>query len=129
MLHLPAAAIIVFLDRPHADRQEALSLAFAARRGFQVVSMCPTVDAAVALVTAGLVVAVISALHPRDRGAIEKAGAELFVLRQEMPKRRTVDRVIVRLTAKGLDTQAIAYALELDPVEVRRVRHRKPNQR
>lgn len=126
MPHLPAA-ILVFVDRPHPTRQYQLALEFAASHQLRVASICPTVDAALALVLAGLIAAVISALPTRDGGALEKAGAQLFILRAPPPKRRTVDRVIARLSAAGLDTQAIAYALDLDPAEVRHVRRRRPN--
>lgn len=123
MPHLPAAAILIYLDRPHPDRQEAIGLAFAAARGLRVAAICRNVDAAIALVLSGFISVVISTLDPHDGGAIGKAGAQLFVVRRDdAPKRRTVDRLIRRLTETGLDTQQIATALELDPAEVRRVR-------
>lgn len=115
------AALLIFLDRPHPTKQEAVAIALAATNGLTVIARCVTVDAALALVLARTVSVVVSALPPRDDGALEKAGATVHVARPEpAPARRTVDRLIRRLSDAGLDARQIARALELDSSEVRR---------
>ena len=115
------AALLIFLDRPHPTKQEAVAIALAATHELTVIARCVSVDAALALVLARTVTAVVAALPPRDDGALEKAGAELFIARPDpAPARRTVDRLIRRLADLGLDSRQIARALELDSSEVRR---------
>lgn len=120
MPHLQAA-LLIFLDRPHPNKQAAVAMALATANNLNVISRCSTVDAALAAVLAHTVQAVVCALPPRDDGALAKAGARVYVARPEpAPRRRTVDRLIGRLADAGLDTKQIARALELDLSEVRR---------
>jgi hypothetical protein len=105
-------------------------MALAATNNLSVIARCVTVDAALALILAGTVTAVVSALPPRDDGALEKAGATIFVARPDpAPQRRTVDRLIGRLADVGLDPRQIARALELDSSEVRQKLRRRIGKR
>lgn len=123
--HLPAA-ILVLATRPFPDRQQAVAFAYATAHDFDVVSLCHTLDAAMACVLARTVVAVVCAFDPHDGGAIDRAGGELHVIRREDPrKRRTVDRLAARLARAGLDIQKIASVLEVDSREVRRLLGRR----
>jgi hypothetical protein len=115
------AALLIFPDRPHPNKQAAVAMALATANNLTVITRCVNIDAALALVLAGTVQAVVSALPLRDDGALERAGAMVFVARSEPPpRRRTVDRLIGRLADVGLDARQIARALEVDSSEVRR---------
>lgn len=126
MPHLQAA-LLILMDRPHPTKQVAVAMALATANNLNVITRCETVDAALAAVLAHTVQAVVCAVPPRDGGALEKAGAQVYVARPDpAPPRRTVDRLIQRLDELGLDTRQIARAVELAPSEVRRkLRFRK----
>jgi hypothetical protein len=128
--HLPAA-ILVFFDRPYPERQEQIAFALAVANDLNPLTLCRSVDAALALVLSRHVLWVVAALDPRDGGAIEVAGGKLVVARDglDTPKRRTVARLAERLQALGLDKRAIARALEVDSQELTRLLQRRPRNR
>ncbi len=129
MPHLQAA-LLIFMDRPHPTKQVEVALALATANHLTVIARCVNVDAALALVLSHTVGAIVCALPPRDDGALEAAGAQVFVARPDpAPRRRTVDRLIDRLADVGLDTRQIARALELDSSEVRRKLRRRTRRR
>jgi hypothetical protein len=117
------AAILILIERPLPDKQEAVAAAFALAQGLNVVARCCKLDDALAMLVLQTVAAVVCALDP-GRGArarIEQAGGLLFVARVEPVTRlrREVSQLAVRMYRSGLDTQEISNILEVDPSEVR----------
>lgn len=119
MPHLPAAAILILMDRPHPDKQEALALAAAVQ--FTVVALCYHWRDCLSLVVGKHIKAVVCAVDPGEdaRDAIEQAGAELVVAR-ETRRRRNINGLAERMYKRGIDTQEISQILQVAVSDVRR---------
>lgn len=116
------AAILVLLERPHPDKQEAIALSYAAAHQLQLVSLCHRLDDVVALLLAGTIRAVVAVVDPGPaaRRTIETLGGALHVVREhESRLRREVSTLIARMAAEGLDPKKIAGILDVDTGDVR----------
>lgn len=122
MPHL-LAAILILIDRPHPDKQEALALACAVANQLQVIAVCHRWEDCLPLFTGGHVSAIVAAVDPGDeaRAAYESAGVRLFVAREQHVKvrGRDVNQLAVRMHARGLDSQEISQILEAPLPDVR----------
>jgi hypothetical protein len=119
--HLPAA-ILILLDRPHPDKQEALALAAATAEELHVAALCHQWEDCLALVVTRYILVVVSACDPGSpaRRALESAGARLVVAREEQPRiRRDVAHLAVRMYRRGIDTQEISAILEVCSRDIR----------
>lgn len=122
MPHLPAA-ILILIDRPHHDKQEALALAAAAAEKLHPTALCHHWQDCLSLLLAKHILAVVVALDPGDeaRSAIETAGGRLVVAREAQGRiRRSVSQLVARLARRGMDSQEIAYVLDVPTAEIRR---------
>lgn len=120
MPHLPAA-ILIMMDRPHPDKQEAIALAAAAT--FTVVALCHHWQDCLALALTKHISAVVCAVDPGDgvREAFERVGTTLVVAREQAVRiRRNQTQLVQRLYLRGIDTQEIAEILEIDTRDVRK---------
>lgn len=122
MPHLPAA-VLILIDRPHPTKQEALALAAAAAEALRVQALCHAWRDVMPLLLTRHIVAVVCALDPGEaaRSAIETAGGRLIVARETSSRiRRSVDQLVSRLAGRGMDSQEIAYVLDVPTSDVRR---------
>lgn len=131
MPHLPAA-VLILLDRPHPDKQQALALAAAAAERLQVVALCHHWQDALALLLTKHIAAVVCAIDPGEdvAAAIGRVG-RLVVARQQPSRiRRSVDQLVARMAGRGMDSQEIAYILDVPTSDIRRslqeIRRREP---
>lgn len=119
--HLPAA-ILILLDRPHPDKQEALAVAAVTAENLHIVALCHQWEDCLALILTHYIVAVVCACDPGPaaRMALEGAGARLVVVRDEQPRiRRDVAHLAVRMYRRGIDTQEISQILEVCSRDIR----------
>lgn len=122
MPHLPAA-ILILADRPHPDKQEAIALAAAAAEQLQVAALCFHWNDCMALLLSRHIAAVVCALDPGEdaRSALETAGGRVFIAREATGRiRRSVSQLVARLARGGMDSQEIAYVLDVPTADVRR---------
>lgn len=124
MPHLQAA-ILILIDRPHQEKQWAIAAAAAAAEHLRVLHLCHDWHACMSLVLARSIGTVICALDPGEeiRSAIETAGGRVIVAREATGRiRRSVTDMVARLTRvnKGMDSQEIAYVLDVPTSDVRK---------
>lgn len=120
MPHLPAA-VLILIDRPHPDKQRVV--AFAAAEQLRPITECHRWQDCLALILTRHIAAVVCALDPGDdaRRAIESAGGRLIVARESTSRiRRSVNQLVSRLAGRGMDSQEIAYVLDVPTADVRR---------
>jgi hypothetical protein len=121
--HRLPAAILIQRNKPHPDKQEAICLDFAAANGLRVKVLCHHWQDCMSLIAAGVISAIITAIHPGDdvEDAITKAGGSLCVARVEQVRvRRDVGQLVVRMHKRGIDTQEISQILQVNSGDVRR---------
>lgn len=128
MPHRPPAAILIQNDRQHPSKQEALCLEYAEASGLRAVALCYHPSDCLALVMAGKVKAVITAVDPGGHCAVDldRFGAKLHIVRETKARiRRDVEHLVGRMYNSGLDTKQIATILEVDSQDVRRALFRQ----
>lgn len=122
MPHLPAA-ILILADRPHPDKQEAIALAAAAAEQLRVLALCYHWQDCLSLILTRHIGVIVCALDPGDdcRSAVEVAGGRLVVAREATSRiRRSVTQLVARLARRGMDSQEIAYVLDVPTADVRK---------
>lgn len=122
MPHLPAA-ILILANRPHPDKQEAVALAAAAAEQLRILALCHHWQDCLSLILTHHIVTVVCALDPGEdaRSAIETAGGRVLVAREATSRiRRSVTQLVARLAGRGMDSQEIAYVLDVPTSDVRR---------
>lgn len=122
MPQLPAA-ILILADRPHPDKQRAIAFAAASAEQLAVYTLCDTWRTCLTLIHDGHIDTVICALDPGEEAcvAIERAGGRLVVAREQQSRiRRSVHQLVARLAGRGMDSQEIAYVLDVPTADVRR---------
>lgn len=126
MPHHILAAILIQLDQHDVGKQEILCFKYALATGLHVIGKCHHPDEALAMVMAGTVAAVITAVDPRGHLAQDLArfSGQLHIVREApRPKGPDAGELCRRLYRSGLDTQQIATILEVPPEQVRRHRN------
>lgn len=127
MPHRPAAAILIQLDKPHPDKQTTLCLEYTETSGLRAQVLCHLPSECLAMVMAGTVKAVITAVDPGGQLGEDLArfGGTLHVVREVRTRRRLdVRRLVERMRSRGLDSQEIAAILDVDTKEIRRAMFR-----
>lgn len=124
MPHLPAAILIV-VERPHPEKQWAVAQTAAAAEQLRVLTLCRHWQECLSLILTRHIATVICALDPGEdaRKAIETAGGKVIVARESSSRiRRSVTDMVNRLIRldKGMDSQEIAYVLDVPTADVRR---------
>ncbi len=121
MPHLPAA-VLILLDRPHPDKQQALALAAAAAERLNIVALCHHWQDALALLLTKHITAVVCAIDPGEdvTAAIGRVGRLVVAREQHSRIRRSVDQLVARLAGRGMDSQEIAEVLDVPTSDVRR---------
>lgn len=122
MPHLPAA-VLILIDRPHPNKQRVIAFAAAAAEQLRPITECHDRQSCLALILSRHIAAVVCALDPGEdsRATIEKAGGRLIVARESTSRiRRSVNQLVSRLAGRGMDSQEIAYVLDVPTADVRR---------
>ena len=122
MPHLPAA-VLILIDRPHTDKQEVIAYAAAVAAQLRPVVICRKWQDCLPFLATRYILAVVSALDPGQdvRSAIEGAGGRLVVAREEQSRiRRSVHRLVSKLSRRGMDAKDIADVLDVSTADVRR---------
>lgn len=122
-MHHILAAILIQLNQPHPGKQEILCFEYALASKLEPFGVCHRVDEALAMVMAGTVTAVITAIDPGGSLAEDLArfGGQLHIVRQHL-RTPAVESLENRVLRSGLDTGQIATLLQVSPEEVRRRR-------
>ena len=131
MPHLPAAALLIIMERPHPDKQQVLALAAATAAQLHANTICRHWQDCLSLILTRHIAAVVCALDPGPavRTAIETAGGHLVVAREQRTSiHRSVANLVMRLARRGMKPREIAEDLDLSTQDVMRSleRIRKP---
>lgn len=119
------AAILIQLGQPHPVKQQILCFEYALAARLQPFAVCHLADEALAMIMAGTVAAIITAVDPGGSlaGDIGRWGGQLHIVR-DVPQQPRLRRLAERMYRSGLDTGQIAAILEVSPERIRQ--HRNP---